>query len=87
VDWRLVCCGEEVGAIFATKRQNRDGVAVPDSEDVRLGNDAVKLVGTVLYADLEDSTDLVDQIEELVCGRNLQSILSHCMSHYPGKRW
>jgi class 3 adenylate cyclase len=50
----------EVAAIFATKWQNRDGAAVPESEDVKLGNDAVKLMGTVLYADLEDSTELVD---------------------------
>ncbi|HEX8340696.1 MAG TPA: hypothetical protein VF624_07285, partial [Tepidisphaeraceae bacterium] len=32
---------------------------VPEPEDLGLGNDAVKLEGTVLYADLSDSTDLV----------------------------
>ena len=38
----------------------REGKKVPESEDLALGNDAVKLDGTVLYADLDDSTNLVD---------------------------
>jgi class 3 adenylate cyclase len=38
----------------------RDGHVVPEPEDVRLGNDAVNLTGTVLYADISDSTKLVD---------------------------
>jgi class 3 adenylate cyclase len=38
----------------------RDGNVVPEPEDLRLGNDAVNLDGTVLYADLSDSTKLVD---------------------------
>jgi class 3 adenylate cyclase len=50
----------EVAQIFATRWQARDGQVVPDSESVKLGNDAVKLQGTVLYADLADSTDLVN---------------------------
>ena len=38
----------------------RDGKEVPKSEDLGMGNHAVKLEGTVLYADLDDSTHLVD---------------------------
>ncbi len=38
----------------------RDGNEVPESEDLGMGNHAVKLEGTVLYADLDDSTHLVD---------------------------
>ena len=49
----------EVDAIFRTQWQERDGRKVPEPEDVKLGNDAVKLDGTVLYADLADSTNLV----------------------------
>lgn len=49
----------EVKAILATQWQARDGVKVPEAEDVRLGNDAVKLSATILYADLVDSTELV----------------------------
>jgi class 3 adenylate cyclase len=39
--------------------KTRDGNVVPESKDIGLGNDAVKLNGTVLYADLSDSTGLV----------------------------
>lgn len=38
----------------------RDGKTVPSPEDVRLGNEGVKLSATVLYADLDGSTNLVD---------------------------
>ena len=38
----------------------RDGQVVPDPEDLRLGNDSVNLKATVLYADMSDSTKLVD---------------------------
>jgi class 3 adenylate cyclase len=37
----------------------RDGTVVPDSGDIALGNEAVKLDATVLYADLADSTEMV----------------------------
>lgn len=37
----------------------RAGQKVPDTEDVTFGTDAVTLDGTVLYADLSDSTALV----------------------------
>ncbi len=33
---------------------------VPETEDIKLGNEGVRLDGTVLYADLQDSTGLVD---------------------------
>lgn len=49
----------EVAEIFTTKWDVRDGRLVPDPDDVQLGNGAVKLDGTVLYADLVDSTGLV----------------------------
>ncbi len=50
----------EIKSIFATKWQTRMGTKVPEPEDVRLGNDAVQLDGTVLYADMADSTGLVN---------------------------
>lgn len=51
---------EEVQDILNTNWKERDGQKVPDAEDVKLGNDAVKLTGTVLYADLAESTEMVD---------------------------
>lgn len=50
----------EVAEIFKAQWQKRDGQVVPDSPDLKLGNDAVVLQGTVLYADLADSTNLVN---------------------------
>ena len=41
----------EVGTIFRSSWSERDGDKVPEAENLRLGNDAVKLKGTVLYAD------------------------------------
>lgn len=49
-----------IGEIFKAKWDERDGTAVPEDTSVTLGNDAVKIIATVLYADLADSTKLVD---------------------------
>ena len=51
---------EAVEKIFKDTWTTRDGQKVPESKDLGLGNDAVKLDGTVLYADLDESTNLVD---------------------------
>ena len=53
----------EVGKILAEQWTTRDGLVVPEPEGLRLGNDAVLLDGTVLYADLNGSTDLVDTMK------------------------
>lgn len=37
----------------------RDGLKVPDTDDLSLSNEAVQLDGVVLYADLADSTEMV----------------------------
>lgn len=50
----------EVAEIFRRVWSERDGQVVPEDENLQLGNDAVKLDATVLYADLADSTVLVD---------------------------
>ncbi len=47
---------QEVKDIFATRWISRDGQVVPEPGTVKLGNDAVKLEATVLYADLAGST-------------------------------
>src|SRR5687767_13664907 len=49
----------EIAEIFKTNWEKREGRQVPSAEDVALGNDAVAIEGTVLYADLVDSTSLV----------------------------
>jgi class 3 adenylate cyclase len=50
----------EVISIFKTNWNQRDGRQVPEPESVALGNDAVEIDATVLYADLAESTQLVD---------------------------
>jgi class 3 adenylate cyclase len=52
---------KEVRDILRLNWKEREGRKVPEAEDVQLGNDAVTLDGTVLYADLAESTQLVDQ--------------------------
>jgi len=51
---------QEVSDIFVRKWETRDGVVVPEPEDLGLANDGVYLDATVLYADMSASTDLVD---------------------------
>jgi class 3 adenylate cyclase len=50
----------DVVQIFRGQWSKKDGRSVPDSPDIQLGNEAVILEGTVLYADLSRSTQLVD---------------------------
>lgn len=54
----------EVNRIFRETWTTREGQVVPEAEDLKLSNDAVKLDGTVLYADLSASTDLVDSYKD-----------------------
>jgi class 3 adenylate cyclase len=50
----------ETKAIFASVWDPRHGNKVPEPEDLSLGNSAVELEAVVLYADISDSTILVD---------------------------
>jgi len=67
----------EVKKIFRDAWTTRDGRVVPESEDLKLGNDAVKLDGTVLYADLDGSTNLVDRYKPAFAAEIYKSYL-HC---------
>jgi class 3 adenylate cyclase len=51
---------KEVETIFKTAWTTREGQVVPEAEDIQLGNHSVELEGTVLYADLAESTHLVN---------------------------
>jgi len=51
----------KVKEIFKTSWTSRDGTVVPEDDDVGLGNDGVKLDAVVLYADLVESTNLVNK--------------------------
>lgn len=49
----------EITAIFRAQWTERDGNVVPEDESIKLTNDGVNVEGTVLYADMADSTLLV----------------------------
>jgi len=51
---------EYVNSVFGSGWTTRNGQVVPVETDIALGNDAVQLDAVVLYADLSDSTVLVD---------------------------
>lgn len=53
---------EEVGSIFRSQWEIREGRGVPDPDKVGLQNDGVKLDATVLYADIDGSTTMVDTL-------------------------
>ena len=68
---------EEVRAIFATQWETRDGLVVPEPENVKLGNDAINLEATVLYADMDGSTAMVDKFKPGFCAEVYKAYL-HC---------
>jgi adenylate cyclase len=49
---------QETDAIVRAAWEYRDGTVVPETSDLALGNEAVELEATFLYADLADSTEL-----------------------------
>jgi class 3 adenylate cyclase len=67
----------EIEAILRTKWQKREGQQVPEKPDaVKLGNDAISLDGAVLYADLIDSTRLVDKFYDWFAAAVFKAYLS-----------
>jgi class 3 adenylate cyclase len=67
----------EVETIFKEVWSKRDGTVVPESDDLKLGNDAVKLDATVLYADISGSTKLVDDYKPAFAAEIYKAFL-HC---------
>jgi len=65
----------DVAAIFRAQWDVRDGRVVPAAEDLRLANYAVKLDATVMYADLADSTVLVDTYPPLFAAEIYKTFL------------
>lgn len=69
----------ELANIFSTIWEVRDGRVVPEPSGIQLGKDAVKLDATVLYADLAESTELVDGYRASFAAEIYKSYL-HCSS-------
>ena len=86
----------EVKKILQQQWSKRAGRVVPESEDVKLDNDAVTLESTVLYADLDESTNLVDTYKPefaaeiyksyLVCAARIIRLRDGVITAYDGDR-
>ncbi len=68
---------EKVKKIFKERWTVRKGQVVPDPDDLALSNDAVRLNGVVLYADMSESTKLVDTKNDRFAAKVYKSFL-HC---------
>jgi class 3 adenylate cyclase len=77
---------EAVADIFAIRWDSRDGRVVPDAEDVGINGDAVKFdEAVVLYADLAESTTLVNDHSETFAAEVYKAYL-HCAAKIVGAR-
>jgi class 3 adenylate cyclase len=68
---------EEVAAIFRAQWKERDGTVVPADNSINLGNEGVNVDATVLYADMADSTKLVDAKSKTFAAEIYKTYL-HC---------
>jgi class 3 adenylate cyclase len=53
----------------------RDANTVPSDSDLSLTGNVVRIQGTVLYADMKESSELVNDVNQPVAGRVIQSYL------------
>ncbi len=67
----------EVTEIFQSQWTTREGQVVPAPADIKLKNDAVRLKGTVLYADLSESTAMVQTKKDWFAAEIYKTFL-HC---------
>ena len=65
-----------VKEIFRATWSRRDGQVVPEPQNLQLGNDAVDLDATVLYADIASSTALVDSYKDWFAAEVYKTFLS-----------
>lgn len=65
----------EVADIYKLEWSRRAGQKVPEDVDIKLVNDGVELEATILYADLADSTPLVDNFKDWFAGEQYKAFL------------
>ena len=76
-----------MGTIFRSGWAERQGTVVPDADSVKLTNDAVNLNATVLYADMANSTAMVDYGGRFATLNKLQVFSALRGNHNPQRRW
>lgn len=67
----------EVRKVFRVAWTEREGRGVPSDTSVTLGNDAVKVDAVVLYADIADSTQMVEKLTASISAEVYKTFL-HC---------
>src|SRR5271155_2876173 len=67
----------EVATIFRSVWSERDGTVVPEDNSIKLSNDGVNLDAVVLYADMADSTALVNAQTKTFAAEIYKTFL-HC---------
>ena len=55
----------ETNQIVKSAWTRRDGNVIPETDDIKLGNEGIELEATFLYADLADSTELAIQSKDI----------------------
>lgn len=65
----------DVSSIFREQWAAREGNVVPDDSSLKLNNNGVKIDATVLYADISDSTALVDEYSASFAGEVYKAFL------------
>lgn len=65
----------EVTSTFASRWEIRDGKVVPNQDSIGLGNKGVTLEATILYADMANSTGLVDGYKDWFAAEIYKSYL------------
>jgi class 3 adenylate cyclase len=67
----------EVATVFGSAWTERDGNVVPADNSIKLSNDGVNIDATVLYADMSESTALVDGYSKTFAAEIYKTFL-HC---------
>lgn len=68
----------DVSEFFRTKWEITDGYVIPDPEDLPLGNSARKLDIVILYADMANSTSMVQTFTKEYCAEIYKAFLHTC---------
>jgi len=68
----------EVAKIFRNQWTTRQGSVIPAPENLKLGNDGVQLDATILYADMADSTGLVNAKTATFAAEIYKAFLTCC---------
>ena len=78
---------DEVGDILQSRWDERDGTVVPEDENIGLGNDAVKLKGTVLICGHRWFDKHDRYTSPAFCRGSLQNILALRFSNHQIRGW